>query len=283
MNVKIISAILVLALAPLASMACGFSVDLPNQVKAGPEVTDKITVADPESDETRLSLSFGAGELKLSSGADGLIEGTALYNVKEMKPEVIKNGPNIEIKQGNFDGIPPFNNLKNQWDLKLGSAPMDLTIDAGAYEGTMELGGLSLKSLAVKDGAASVNLSFSEPNLIEMSALSYSTGASEVKLSGLGNANFSSFDFDGGAGSYTLDFSGELQRDAAVKIDTGLSDLTLIIPEGVDAKLTMDGGLTDINLGNGWTHSGNVYSHEGTGPTLDIVINMGAGNVTVKE
>ena len=283
MNLRIVSAILVLALAPLASMACGFSVDLPDQVQAGPDVTDKITVADPESDETRLSLSFGAGELKLSSGAEGLVEGTALYNVKEMKPEVIKNGPSIEIRQGNFDGIPPFNNLKNQWDLKLGTTPMDLTIDAGAYEGTMELGGLSLKSLAVKDGAASVNLSFSEPNLIEMSTLAYSTGASEVKLSGLGNANFSKFDFDGGAGSYTLDFSGELQRDASVKIDTGLSELTLIIPEGVDAILTMDGGLTDINLGGGWSQSGNVYSHQGSGPTLDIVINMGAGNVTVKE
>src|SRR5215210_3929640 len=111
MNVKIISAILVLALAPLASLACGFSVDLPNRVKAGPEVTDKITVADPKSDETRLSLSFGAGELKLSSGAEGLIEGSALYNVKEMKPEVIKNGANIEIKQGDFNGIPPFNGM----------------------------------------------------------------------------------------------------------------------------------------------------------------------------
>ena len=283
MNVKIISAIFVLALAPLASMACGFSVDLPNQVKAGPEVTDEITVADPKSDETRLSLSFGAGELKLSSGADGLVQGSALYNVKEMKPEVIKNGANIEIKQGDFEGIPPFNGMKNQWDLQLGSTPMDLTIDAGAYEGNMELGGLALKSLTVKDGAASVNLSFSEPNLIEMSGLSYSTGASEVKLNGLGNANFSTFDFDGGAGSYTLDFSGELQRDASVDVNTGLSDLTLIIPEGVDATLTMDGGLTDINLGNGWSQSGNVYSHEGSGPTLTVVINMGAGNVTITE
>ena len=45
----------------------------------------------------------------------------------------------------------------------------------------------------------------------------------------------------------------------------------------------MDGGLTDINLGNGWSQSGNVYSHEGSGPTLTIVVNMGAGNVTVKD
>ena len=37
MNVKIILAILVLA---LASMACGFSIDLPERPKAGPEVEE---------------------------------------------------------------------------------------------------------------------------------------------------------------------------------------------------------------------------------------------------
>jgi hypothetical protein len=280
MNIKIISAILVLA---LATMACGFSIDLPPRAEAGPDVEESITVADPESDTTRLSLNFGAGELKLSSGAEGLVEGTVLYNVKELKPEVIKNGGDIEIKQGNLDGLPPFDGMKNRWDLQLGNAPMDLSIDAGAYDGNMELGGLALKSLTVKDGAAHVDVSFSEPNLVEMSNLAYSTGASEVTLSGLANANFDTFDFDSGAGSYTLDFSGELQRDAAVKVDSGLSELIIIVPEGVNATVTIEGGLTDINTGNGWSQSGNTYSHEGSGPTLTITLNMGAGSVTLKE
>jgi hypothetical protein len=147
----------------------------------------------------------------------------------------------------------------------------------------MDLGGLALKSLTVKDGAAQVNLSFSELNLIEMSHLSYSTGASEVTLRDLANANFSTFDFDGGAGSYTLDFSGELQRDATINIDSGLSELILIVPDGVDATVTIEGGLTDINTGNGWSQSGGTYSHEGSGPALTIKINMGAGSVTLKE
>ena len=283
MNVKIISAILVLALVPLASLACGFSIDLPPRAQAGPDVTDEITVADPKSDETRLSLNFGAGELKLSTGAEGLVEGTVLYNVKELKPEIVENGGDIEIKQGDLDGRLPFDGMKNKWDLRLGNTPMDLTIDAGAYDGNMELGGLALKSLTVKDGAAHVDVSFSEPNLIEMSRLAYSTGASEVTLSGLANANFSTFEFDGGAGSYTLDFSGELQRDASVKVDSGLSELIIIVPEGVNATLTIEGGLTDINTGNGWSQSGNAYSHEGSGPTLTIVVNMGAGSVSLKE
>src|SRR3546814_7166011 len=52
-----------------------------------------------------------------------------------------------------------------------------------------ELGGLSLKSLEVKDGASNVDLSFSKSNLVEMSILQYTTGASDVKLTGLANAN----------------------------------------------------------------------------------------------
>ena len=47
MNVKIILAILVLS---LASMACGFSIDLPDRPQAGPEVKEAITVAAPDSE-----------------------------------------------------------------------------------------------------------------------------------------------------------------------------------------------------------------------------------------
>lgn len=278
MNVKIISAILVLA---LASMACGFSFDLPEQVKAGPEVKEEISVADPKEDETRLLLSFGAGNLNLSTGAKNLVDGTVVYNVEDLKPEIIEDGAQIEIKQGNFQGLPPFDGMKNEWDLQLGSSPMELEISAGAYEGDFELGGLALTNLTINDGAADVSLSFSELNLAEMSEFNYSTGASDVRMEGLANANFERFIFNGGAGNYTLDFSGDLQRDATVSVDCGLSDLTLIIPQGVNVVITIDSALADINLGDGWSQKGTVYSQEGDGPTLTIIINMGAGEITI--
>ena len=280
MNGKVISAILVLA---LASMACGFSVDLPGQDKVGPDVTDSISVADPKSDETRLSLSFGAGDLKLSPGAKDLVEGIAVYNVEDLKPEVIEDGADVRIKQGNFKALPPFEGMKNEWDLQLGQMPMELVIEAGAYEGTYDLGGLSLKSLNVNDGASKVNLSFSAPNLIEMSQFTYTTGASDIRLEGLANANFKTLVFNCGAGDFTLDFSGDLQRDATVSIDSGLSDLTLIIPQGVNAVVTIDSALADIDFDQGWSQNGKVYSQEGEGPTLTVVINIGAGNVVVRS
>lgn len=278
MNVKIISAILVLA---LASLACGFSIDLPERQKAGPEVKESITVADPKSDETRLTLSFGAGKLTLSPGAQDLVDGTAVYNVKDLKPEILKNGNSIEIKQGDFKALPAFRDMKNEWDLKVGAAPLDLVVQAGAYEGKLELGGLALKSLTVKDGASHVDLSFLEPNQTEMSLLRYETGASDVKLKGLANANFSTLTFSGGAGNYTLDFGGKLQRDATVTVDSGLGNLSLVIPEDVNAVVTVEGAALNISTGSGWTQNGQKYAQNGSGPSLTILVKMAAGNLVL--
>ena len=280
MNTKFILVVLVLA---LASMACGFSIDLPERPKAGPEVEESITVAAPESDETRLTISFGVGELTLSPGAQGLVDGTAVYNVEDLKPEIEKNGNSIEIKQGDFKNPPLFDDIKSEWDLKLGNTPLDLTVQAGAYEGNLELGGLALKSLTVKDGAANVDISFSEPNQTEMSILRYETGASNVKLTGLANANFSTLTFSGGAGNYTLDFSGELQRDAVVTIEAGFGDLSLIIPEDVDAVVTVEGAALNINHSSGWTQNGQKYTQNGSGSTLTILVKMAAGNLVITD
>lgn len=290
MNVKIILVILVLA---LASLACGFSIDLPERPKAGPDVEESITVANPKpalsgdemSDETRLTLSFGAGKLTLSPDpqAKNLVEGTALYNVEDLKPKIQKSGNSIEIRQGDFKSLPLFEDMKNEWDLKLSDTPLDLTVEAGAYEGNLELGGLALTSLTVKDGASHVDLSFAEPNQTDMSFLRYETGASEVKLTGLANANFSTLTFSGGAGNYTLDFSGELQRDAVVTVESGLGNLSLIIPEDVDAAITVESTAVNINPSSGWAQNGQTYTQHGSGSTLTIVVKMAAGNLVITD
>ena len=280
MKTKIVSAFLVLA---FASMACGFNIELPKVPTPGPEVTDEITVPTPKTDDASLTLSFGAGEMILSPGASQLVDGTATYNYAAFKPNVNIDGGNVQIKLSDISSIPSFDNIKNVWDLKLGDTPMDLKIESGAYTGTFEFGGLSLNNLTIKDGAAQVELAFSEPNLTEMSIFHYETGASDVKMSGLANANFSMMDFSSGAGDYTLDFSGELQRDASVKVSSGLSNIIIVVPEGVNAVVTVDSGASNINAGSNWSQSGGVYKQKGEGPTLTFVIEIGAGNVTLTK
>ena len=280
MKAKFILAFLALA---LASMACGSNIDLPKLPTPGPDVTDEITVPTPKTTDVSLRLTFGAGEMTLASGASQLVEGTATYNYAAFKPEVNIDGGNAEVKMSQIKSLPSFDNLKNKWDLKLGDTPMDLTIESGAYDGNFELGGLSLNNLTIKDGAANVKLAFSDPNPVEMSTFRYETGASDVKMSGLANANFSILDFSSGAGNYTLDFSGELQRDASIKISSGLSNIIVVVPESVNAIVTVDSGASNVNAGSSWSQSGGVYKQKGEGPKLTFVIEVGAGNVTLTK
>jgi hypothetical protein len=283
MNKNILPILLVVF---LVTTACGFSVNLPSSGTPEPTVTDKIQVDVPSSGKARLTLSFGAGELYLSPGTqDALVDGTAKYNYSKIKPVIKTDGDNVNISagEGKFNTLPNFGDLTNRWDLKLGSAPTDLAIEAGAYNGEFELGGLSLTGLTIKDGASTVTVSFTNPNKSEMSILRYETGASTVKLKGLANANFGTLDFSGGAGDYTLDFSGDLQRSATATIDAGLCNILLIIPEGIHAVVTVDGGAANVTSGTGWTQSGSVYTQAGEGPTLTIVVNIGAGNLTLTK
>lgn len=283
----IFGAISVLA---LVSLACSITVNLPTEeFKVGPTTTEPIRIPAPSAapEPVDLTLNFAAGELKLQPGAESdLVVGEATYNVVEMKPEVKTSENRVVVSTGHVEikGLPSFSaKYVNEWDLKLGKAPMNLTIKAGAYKGEYELGGLSLASFSVTDGAAQVDVSFSAPNQIEMSTLRYETGASTVELTGLANANFERMTFKGGAGSYTLDFSGELKRDATVDVDAGLSTVTIYVPRGMAARVLVDRGLSNVDISGDWEKSGNDYTLPGSGPRITINVNIGAGNVELRN
>ena len=270
----------------LSLTACGFRFSLPiSTVTPGPMLTDQINVARPtgSAGSENLSLAFGAGTLKVHPGANSLVSGTARYNIADFRPVVTENGSNVRIEQGNWHltGLPDLSAIRNEWDLSLGDTPMNLYIEAGAYHAEYQFGGIALTDLTVKDGASNVKLDFASPNLAEMSLLSYGTGASNVSLTGLGNANFDSLIFNSGAGNFSLNFSGELRRNGSVNIETGVSNTTLVIPSGIPVQLTVDGGLSNVAYESNWSKNGNMYIQEGNGPQLIIVVHMAAGNLTL--
>ncbi len=274
----------------LATMACGVNFNVPvTRINAGTPETQTISVPSlaDKAAIANVTLEFGAGKLSVAPGStDGLISGTAVYNVIDFKPVVSTDGNLVRVRQENLNikGIPDIHgSVENTWDLKLASDPMKLTVNAGAYEGDFELGGLSIQDLEITDGAASSNLSFAKPNLAEMDTLRYNTGASSVEMSGLANANFDTMQFHSGAGDYTLNFSGELKRDATVNIESGISTVKVIVPQGVSARVTFDGGLSTVNYHGDWEKSGNTYTQSGSGPMIRIIVNMAAGTLDLQN
>jgi hypothetical protein len=282
MNSRILSLCLVLS---LALAGCGIQIILPASQTPGPTQTTRIDVPMPAagSPTTNLALTFGAGLLTLAPGSPELLGGTATYNIPDFKPTLTISGSSVQLAQGSWTltGIPDLSQVKNEWYLALGNAPLNLKINAGACQGEYELGGLSLDNLTISDGASHVDLKFSTPNRVPMNLLEYTTGASNISLSGLANANFTTMLFESGAGNYSLDFSGTLQRDASVTIRTGLSNLALILPSDVPATVTVGGGLSNVSTGSSWTQDGSRYTQQGSGPAWSITVEMGAGNLTI--
>ena len=277
---------LVITLAALAAaaLACNISVSVP-RVNTGP--TQTLTLSEPAPSAhlaADVRIIMGAGTLNINPGADALVEGQVQYNVADWKPTITRTADGLTITQGKSNDIAlpnASNTIVNDWTLKLGHTPLTLTVDAGAYEGTLNLGGAPLTSLTIQDGASKAKVMFDAPNPQIMSQLIYNTGASNVDLQQLANANAQTITFKGGAGNYQLDFSGKLQRDLTVTVESGVSNVSLLVPAGVAAKVNVTGGLNNVSTHGAWNHSGEAYTQTGSGPTITIQVNMGVGNLKI--
>ena len=252
-------------------------------------VTQELVVDEPlgAAAVTEVELEMGAGDLTIAPGAVGLASGTIRHNVESWKPTVTRTDTRLTIKQGSQKGVSGLGSeIVNKWDLELGRPPMRLKISAGAYEGLFDLSGLTLQDLSIRDGASRTQVRFNSPNPGQMTDFSYKTGASTVTLIGLANANFKSMTFDGGAGTYSLDFSGQLRTDAGVRIKAAAGSVRIAVPKETAAQVTIDGTLNDIDVEGPWTVINRTYSTpaagaQNQGKKLTVKVEIDVGSITL--
>ena len=88
--------------------------------------------------------------------------------------------------------------------------PFALSVETGANEFDLDLGGVPSRRLMVRQGAGKFEFDFSVPNPHPMELFEVSSGAAGIELENLANANFEELRLSGGAAGYELDFGGEL-------------------------------------------------------------------------
>ena len=150
-------------------------------------------------------------------------------------------------------------------DVKLTSPRRGTTVLAPGLAGPrmdIALGDSPVWEIDLTAGAASLSADLSE---VPLSALTFSTGA--------GSANF------------RLGPIPVRERSVPVKIKSGVASVEVFVPEGVEARVTVDGGLTGTDVGDGFRKVGDVWQTPGyasTSSSYDIRIESGVGSVSVQ-
>jgi hypothetical protein len=163
---------------------------------------------------------------------------------------------------------------------------MRLKVQGGAYTGVLDLSGLSLQRLEIEDGASQTQVVFSLPNPSQLELLRYQTGASTVSLQGLGNANLATMEFDGAAGTYSLDFSGQPRSDATVELTVAAGTLRIEVPGTTRLEVRIRDTMAEVASEGPWTIDGTTYSTPALvsgadGKTITVLLQMSAGSATL--
>jgi hypothetical protein len=202
-------------------------------------------------------ITYVAGELEVRAAEAGLLYDIGLhYDAALLRPERSWNAEGdvgrleLRFESNDEDGV--------EWDFDDGEfgelvlglsreVPTDLTLEVGAAESRLDLGGIPLTGLVYRTGASSTKIHFDTPNPARIGTLELAAGAASFEAAGLGNARFEELEFDGAVGDVTLDFTGDWSGDATADIAVGLGALRLVVPRDIGVRLEKSGFLAGFN------------------------------------
>jgi hypothetical protein len=176
-----------------------------------------------------------------------------------------------------------------KWYVRLtDQIPISFNVELGVGKGDFDCSGLLIKNFVLSTGASSVILRFPQPNKVQIDNMKIETGVSKFVGEGLGNANFQNFQFSGGVGSYTLDFTGELKREVDVKVEVGLGSVTIVVPRDVGARvLYQESWVSKIDLDRDFEEKrdGQYFSdnYNTASGRMNITVESGFGHVRVRR
>lgn len=224
-----------------------------------------------------------------------LISYGAFYKVDNGKNKVIID--NINVKK-------PVETMYADLDLDIGGDKVNIGSEEESLISTkLEGRGLSYKE-TYKDNKETANLSFKgeKYNMINLDKskgsnydfnlnkdviwdLDLDLGAISGELN-LEEVPVKSIDLDFGAGNLDL-ILGSKHNKSNIKIDSGASNLTIVIPKDSGIKLKLDTGLTKTNIDDlNLIKSGNYYvssDYEKASTKLEFDIDMGASKINFER
>ncbi len=246
-----------------------------------------ISIPFTEGDERALRVTFGPGRIRIApGGAEAWVTGVYTDPSNAFPLKITQQGATVRIAQAY--SIPRTFKVRSELDLQLGNAkPYALTLEAGANEeSSCDIGGLPITNFDARHGAGEITFDVSAPNPVEMQRFHLASGAADVKVRNLANANVAEVHIEGGAASFKLDFGGALRRDANARISTGMAAVELIVPSSTAAKIVCHAVLGKVDAGDGFvTREGGYWTMAavaGDTPVLTIDASVALGEIKLR-
>jgi hypothetical protein len=244
--------------------------------------------------ETRLNarVEYGAGSLRVTPGQPGeLYRMNLSYDQDRFLPVSDFHASSrtvvLGLRAAGQAGVRVVSSkqLRQAATIALSPRP-DLALDLsfGAVDADVELGGLRVSDLQLKTGASRATVRFSRPNGMRCRQASFSAGAAEVSVFGLGNSRCGEIEFEGGMGRVLLDFGGVWSSSARVEIKMAMGEITLRLPRRVGIRLTRTKFLSSFESA-GLIRRGNLFvspDYDTAGHRLDLDLTTAMGEVNVE-
>jgi hypothetical protein len=175
------------------------------------------------------------------------------------------------------------------WQLQFTDAiPISFDVELGVGKGDFDLSGLRVKDFNLSTGASDVALTFNTPNSAAIDNINIESGVSKFIGKNLGNANFRHFRFQGGVGTYSLDFGGTLDTEVDVDLEVGMGVMTIYVPKEVGARVfyvkswvsRIDCDHDFVNAGENEYVTANFATAKGK---MNIRVDTGFGSIAIRR
>jgi hypothetical protein len=208
----------------------------------------------------RIRVQYGAGKLDVRGTTDPLLYSMRLrYDERVAAPlhryDAEQRSSVLGLESLGRGVRPSSGDRDEVGELALlvpSRVPLDLDLELGGTQSSLELGGLALQTLRLECGATDASLRFSTPNRVRMRDLEIDVGAADFSAINLGNANADQIRVRGGIGVVDLDFGGAWTHDMTVTTRVAIGKLKLRIPRDVGVRLEVQ------RIAAGFEHEGFV-------------------------
>ena len=217
-----------------------------NRIAVGPTLTDSQTVELGDIESVQVDIKMGIGELDVSGGSANLMDAEFTYNIEDWRPEVLFEQRG---SRGELTVSQPEGEINGIPDDDIKYHWSVILYDDIPMDMDVDLG----------------------------------VGESNLNLSGL---NLQSLVVDTGVGEATIDLTGAWEESFDVRINGGVGETTVYLPENVGLRLEADTGIGSLVV-NGLQKEGNsnVYTNAAYGESdVDITLDVsgGIGEITVQ-